>query len=328
MTVLRMPLARLMLAFLLGLASAGIGAAGEHGDPAAAFVAARALQDAGRVTEAIDAYREVIRRFPHLPEAYNNLAVLLAKQGDMAEARRVLLAGMETSERYAAIYRNLNAITLEQARESYLKALRLGRNPPAPELIALDAPPVEVAAAPRTPPASPAATPAETPAASAPEPAPPGGLAATDADAATAAGEGDEAITLAAAPDLTRVVADPLATRRQSITDALQAWAAAWSARDADLYLSFYSRSFVPAGGQSRARWAQQRRQRVTRPRWIKVALEDIRIEVADDFHAVVRLRQHYRAENYEDVTLKRLTLKHEADGWRIAREQSLRTLR
>ena len=315
MTVLRMPLARLMLAFLLGLASMGIGTAGERGDPAAAFAAARALQDAGRVTEAIDAYREVIRRFPQLPEAYNNLAVLLAKQGDMDEARRVLLAGMETSERYAAIYRNLNAITLEQARESYLKALRLGRNPPAPELIALDAPPVEVAAAPRTPPPSPSTTPA----ASVPEAAPP---------ADTAADEGGEEITLAAAPDLTRVVADPLSTRRQAIIDALQAWAVAWSARDADLYLSFYSRSFMPAGGQSRARWAQQRRQRVTRPRWIKVALEDIRIEVADDFHAVVRLRQHYRADNYEDVTLKRLTLKHEADGWRIAREQSLRTLR
>lgn len=314
-------------------------------DRASTFAHARALQEEGRVEEAVAAYRAFIRRYPGQPEAYNNLAVLLVARGEMDEARRVLLDGMQSHPGYAAIYENLNAITLEQARESYLKALRLGSAPRPPQMVSLDALTVSAPAAPAgtvlasaaevapTPPS----TATDLPAAPVDTPTPvstPGRPASPTPEVETDPAPHAPAAPMMAAtppdllPQLTDVVADPLAVRHQELEDALNAWAAAWSARDADLYLSFYSASFRPGGGQDRARWARQRRSRLTRPRWIKVELEDIKVEVADAFHAVVRVRQHYRADNYEDVTLKRFTLKREADGWRIAREQSLRTLR
>ena len=47
-------------------------------------------------------------------------------------------------------------------------------------------------------------------------------------------------------------------------------WAQAWSDQRVEDYLESYSSGFLPPGGRSLERWQDQRRQRITRPRFIK----------------------------------------------------------
>jgi ketosteroid isomerase-like protein len=108
---------------------------------------------------------------------------------------------------------------------------------------------------------------------------------------------------------------------RGEVLALVESWAAAWSERRVDDYLSFYSGDFQPPSGASRAEWEQSRRERVGRPEEIEVtvALMDIRIEGAT--RAEVDLIQSYDSSAYSDTVLKTLTLGRERDRWRIVRE-------
>ncbi len=109
-----------------------------------------------------------------------------------------------------------------------------------------------------------------------------------------------------------------------TVTDALEQWAADWSNRDAEAYLAHYTESFVPRGGQSRAAWAAERRERITRPDWIRVTLEEIRVARESASAAVVYLWQTFESDGYADRTRKRFDLVRHGDRWLIAAELNL----
>ena len=71
----------------------------------------------------------------------------------------------------------------------------------------------------------------------------------------------------------------PVISKDQAIQDTVLAWAQAWSDKDYAAYSSFYAESYQPRAGRSRAQWEALRRQRLERPKWIKVVLSDIRIK-------------------------------------------------
>jgi len=101
---------------------------------------------------------------------------------------------------------------------------------------------------------------------------------------------------------------------------AVNDWAKAWSARDADRYFSFYSKEFKPAGGQSKSAWAAQRRVRIETKKQIEVGIEAPEVSVNGDT-ATVKFRQRYRAGKTRSVDNKLLTLIREDGAWRITRE-------
>jgi adhesin transport system outer membrane protein len=106
------------------------------------------------------------------------------------------------------------------------------------------------------------------------------------------------------------------------IRGELDGWAAAWAAKNADIYLAFYAQAFEPADGLTREEWAQQRRQRLAKGGAIQVRLEDVAVTVNGD-DATTRFRQLYRSADYNDVVTKTLSWRRDGGRWLITREIS-----
>lgn len=105
------------------------------------FLKGSILLDMGKLAEAREAFDEVSRRAPKLPEPYNNLAVIYAAQGDYEKARQALYTAAQQAPDYAAAHINLGDLYVKLATDSYRRALELN---PADEasrakLLALDA---------------------------------------------------------------------------------------------------------------------------------------------------------------------------------------------
>ncbi|MBF5005718.1 tetratricopeptide repeat protein [Diaphorobacter caeni] len=109
-------------------------------DPQLLFLRGVAQTDLGKTSEAIETFTNLTQLYPELPEPYNNLAVLHAKQNELEKARRALEMAVRGNPNYAVAYENLGDIYARLAAESYDKAQRLdGRMTPsvAPKLTLL-----------------------------------------------------------------------------------------------------------------------------------------------------------------------------------------------
>ena len=105
--------------------------------------------------------------------------------------------------------------------------------------------------------------------------------------------------------------------------NAVQAWAAAWSNQRVDDYLSFYGPSFEPPNGLSRSEWEAQRRQRLSKPRYIRVTISSLSAEQADDGTVTATFQQGYESDTFADTVTKVLTLAEDDGAWRLLAEQA-----
>lgn len=113
---------------------------------------------------------------------------------------------------------------------------------------------------------------------------------------------------------------------RTEAAELVEKWAAAWSKRDVDRYLKFYSKSFVPPDNNSLEAWEQTRRNRILGKRHISVTIRDLNVELLDDNRAIAQFAQTYAADNYrESPATKVLILAREGNAWRIAAEMNSR---
>lgn len=103
---------------------------------------------------------------------------------------------------------------------------------------------------------------------------------------------------------------------------AVRGWASAWSAQDMDRYLAAYAPEFTPARGQSRGKWEEERRVRITGKSSIGVTLEDLVISI-NDRTATARFRQNYRADKLKEVSRKVLELQRSGNQWLIRKEST-----
>jgi hypothetical protein len=120
----------------------------------------------------------------------------------------------------------------------------------------------------------------------------------------------EKPIAPAAPVDLTAVV-----------KGAVQAWADAWSAKDAEQYFTSYADSFKPSG-MSKSAWQAQREARMSKSKSIAVTLSDLKVKLSDDSHASATFVQHFRADAYQDKSQKILQLEKIDDAWLIVSEQ------
>ena len=123
-------------------------------------------------------------------------------------------------------------------------------------------------------------------------------------------------------PVFTGPFADPTQMDIQIVTGTVLAWAQAWSAQDADTYLSFYAPDFRMPENLTRESWEQQRRERLTTPRSIQVTLSDIEVDIIDKTTARVRFLQSYQSDTFGDRSRKALLMRKQDVGWKILEEQ------
>jgi tetratricopeptide (TPR) repeat protein len=275
-------------------------------DAEARFMRGLVLTRLNRSEEAIKAFADITRDYPQLPEPYNNLAVLYAQQGDYEKARDALEAALATHPSYATAHENLGDIYAALAGAAYNRALMLDQsNQAVRNKLSFVNKLSDNANAPR--PAAPATAVAAAPAPAAPAaaaiaPAAPVAPAAPAAPAAaTASDEVDSGTTTA-------------------VRDALGVWAKTWSNQDVDGYLATYADDFRPEGGISRATWEAQRRDRVKRPKRIRVGVVNPRVSALGDGRVRVTFRQEYESDSFSDTVTKVLELRDDG-GWKIVRE-------
>jgi tetratricopeptide (TPR) repeat protein len=95
-------------------------------DAQAKFKRATVLARLNRDDDAIAAFTELTQTYPELPEPYNNLAALYAKQGKYTEARAALETAVKASPGYGLAYENLGDLYLRMADQAYRRAQSLG----------------------------------------------------------------------------------------------------------------------------------------------------------------------------------------------------------
>jgi tetratricopeptide (TPR) repeat protein len=242
--------------------------------------------------QAIAIFKRLTKDYPELPEPYNNLAVLYSAQGKFEEARQVLLTAIKAHPTYATAHENLGDVYVNLAGLSYGRALQLDRqNSKLQTKLAM----------------------------------------INDLSAPNQTSQRAQALSLAASQGTastptsnTKNVTVSLPQKDESnlILSTIDAWARAWSAKDANTYLSFYADDFKPSPKMSRKTWEAARRRRIAKPRMISVTIDEPKIEFVESTDAHVTFRQTYRSDTYHDQVRKRLQLYKQGDQWLIYREQ------
>ena len=273
-------------------------------DAQAMFMKGIILVEVGKREEAIRAFTDLTEKYPNLPEPYNNLAVLYADAGQYDKAKKALETAIKTHPSYATAHENLGDIYARMASEAYDKALQLDtNNTRAQSKLALikdlfgTGNKTTLAAASNKP---------------------------GDAKAEPVKSNKTDTKPIRAADKKAEdkpVAAEASSNDEQSINDAVNQWAKAWSAKDVDKYLASYSETFKPAKGESRKVWAQTRKERVSRPASISVEVTDPKVTLEDGNNAKVSFKQIYKADGKPIRTSKTLVLKKANGAWLIEQE-------
>lgn len=116
-------------------------------------------------------------------------------------------------------------------------------------------------------------------------------------------------------------VAPPLsAPVRVQCEFAANDWAAAWSARDLNKYLGYYSNNFQPLTRADKDAWKSFRAARLNKPE-ISVSLSNVKTQQLSADSCEVAFNQRYRSSDYKDDVAKKLVLKREGSNWKIIQE-------
>jgi len=303
------------------------------------------LVELGKTAEAIQVFTAMTEEMPELPEPYNNLAVIYASQGDYEKARTLLELALHTHPSYGTAHENLADVYAKIATKSYEKALQNDKlASPKPKLImlkSLSAPRSLLAAnSPALTKSGIAAPEAATANGSTPSSAPtPAAAAVSSASVASAVAPKTpvSAPLASAAKDTTKAdarEASPASApssppapgtskEDKAITESVKSWAAAWSAKDADQYLSFYGKDFKTPKGESTSEWEKSRRDRLTNATSIRVEVQDISVNMLDSDTASVTFKQKYHSGQIKSSHHKVLVLKREAGRWVIIEERA-----
>lgn len=257
-------------------------------DAQARFLKGRILTEMQRDEEAIGVFSRLNGDYPELPEPYNNLAVLYARQGRFEQARNALEMAVRANQAYATAHENLGDLYARLAGQSYGRALQYDAgNAGLKAKLALAQELVRA-----------------TPHAAAARPAP----AVREDDAAAAGRPGETPAPQAAADE-------------REVESALRDWAAAWSRKDAEAYLAAYADDFRTPGGIPRKAWEAERRRSLAKAEPIAIDIEDLRMAIEGE-RATARFRQRYQSGSLKTAAGKTMVLVRRGDKWLIQQER------
>ena len=99
-------------------------------DPQLRFMKGLIETRQGQTDAALDTFTALTRDYPELPEPHNNLAVLHAAAGRLAQARAALETALQLNPQYAVAHRNLGDPYLQLAAQAYRTSLNLRADAP------------------------------------------------------------------------------------------------------------------------------------------------------------------------------------------------------
>lgn len=94
-------------------------------DAQARFLKGVIYTETDRTAEAIAIFTRLTEDYPEMPESYNNLAVLYARQNLYDKARMALEMAIQAHPTYATAYENLGDLHAKLASQAYAKAVQL-----------------------------------------------------------------------------------------------------------------------------------------------------------------------------------------------------------
>ena len=318
-------------------------------DPAMRFRRGVTLSMLDRKPEALQVFQKLVEDHPEMPAPYNNLAVLYGSQGDYDKARAALVAAIRTNPQYATAYQNLGDVYAQLASQAYSKALQIDKSdtvtPPklvllrelianpasgsAPTAVAAATPapapapakPVQVAAATPAPAQAPVAAPKPAPVPPpAPAPAPVAPPKPAPVPAPTPVPKPAPAPAPAPVPAPAPAPAIVTSNGLSDVSDAVHAWATAWSRRDMGGYLGAYTPDYA-TGGKSHKAWEEDRKARILPRKRIAVEISDLRVSVNGD-KAQAHFKQTYESDALTTSGHKTLDLVRTPSGkWLIKQE-------
>jgi tetratricopeptide (TPR) repeat protein len=297
--------------------------AGHPKDAQVRFMKGLILTEQNKTADAIKIFTGITEDYPELPEPYNNLAVLYASQGQYEKAKTALEMAINTHPSYATAHENLGDIYAKMASQAYDKALQLDKGnsnaqsklalikdifskqpshllPKPATSVAVAAAPVPAAVVAAAKPVTPAPTPVATvPVKAAPvaEPAKPAVVEKATAEAS----KNDDS---------------------EAVLNAVNGWAKAWSAKNVNGYLKSYASDLVLAKGENRGDWEQTRKERISKPKSISVAVKSPDVTVIDATHAKVSFKQVYHSSSLSSETWKTLLMVKSGGKWLIHEER------
>lgn len=274
-------------------------------DAQARFLKGLIYTEQAKTAEAIKIFSALTEDYPQLPEPYNNLAVLYAGQGEYDKAKQALEMAIRTHPSYATAHENLGDIYAKMASQAYDRALQLDRSNTSTqtklamiqELFAGGSHNKETA-------------PHITPAPSKAEVTVPIVAVANKADTAQLAPASHH---------------EPSSEKDESkkARETVIAWAAAWSAKNADTYLSFYADDFKTPAGEARAAWETARRERINAPKFIHIGIRILSIQFTDSNHATVKFHQSYQSSHLKSSGNKTMLMVKTGGKWLIQEERA-----
>lgn len=266
-------------------------------DARARFLKGVILTEQNKPDDAIKVFTALTDDYPELPEPYNNLAVLYASQGQYDKARKSLEMAIRTHPSYAIAHENLGDVYAKMASEAYDKALQLDRgNAAAQTKLAMIKDLFSSSVVPGK---------GKSPV-----------VATESAVAPTVISDAKEKKQPSPKPTV------PGKAETEAVLAAVNGWAKAWSAKDADAYLAHYAPGFQVPGGEPRATWETMRRDRITKPKSIEVTVGSPKVSFDANGQAVVSFRQGYKSDTLNTSGAKTLVLTKNNDRWLIFQER------
>ncbi|MFZ2302659.1 MAG: tetratricopeptide repeat protein [Gallionella sp.] len=300
---------------------------GKPKDAPARFLKGLILTEQGRAVDAIKTFQALTEDYPELPEPYNNLAVLYDSQGQYDKAKQALEKAIRTHPSYSTAHENLGDIYAKMASQAYDRALQLDHsNTTTKTKLAMIQDLFSASARAKFPASGKAAADivgAGKPQAASvpPAPLPPSDAIPASVAAAHARTSAAQAAAKANAPG--KPAASASADNSAEVLKAVNAWAAAWSARDVKKYLSFYAADFKTPGGEKRADWEAARNERISNAQSIQVGISNATVNFSDSNHAAVKFRQSYQAKHLKTSGNKTLLMVKSGGNWLILEERA-----
>jgi tetratricopeptide (TPR) repeat protein len=330
-------------------------------DPQMRFQKGLILTEQEKIPDAIKVFSSLSEDYPNLPEPYNNLAVLYASQGLYEKAREALEAAIRTHPSYSIAHENLGDIYAKLASQAYGKALQLDQSNAAAQTklamikdLFIGKPgAIRTASAATAAPAPPASSAVRSAAATTPSPTPPSPTRAIAPAAPSAATSAAPATPLASAHPASGKTSQKLAEKKtekaeksapgkiaavethspekkSSVADesddiikTVNAWAKAWSDKNVTAYFAFYASDFQTPRGAKRTTWERTRRDRIIKPKSIKVEISHPKVTLINPARARVSFRQLYHSDAFKHDSSKTLEMAKIDGKWQIRQERS-----